>query len=117
MSTLFQSLTESSTEPAKRRAAPRPRRQRAGEITIDEILEDPRQIEQMRSYVSMQVPMECHSAWSDLSWKAAAMASEGATIAIKRQGVQTLLLMSGVKAEVEQSTRTWTFGAAEDSAS
>jgi hypothetical protein len=116
MSTLFQSLTESPAETEKHRAVPRPRR-RAGETTLDEILEDPRQIDQMRSYVSMQAPMECHSAWSDLSWKAAAMASEGATIAIKRQGVQTLLLMSGVKSEVERQTRTWTGVAAEDPAS
>jgi hypothetical protein len=77
---------------------------------IQDILDDPRQIRLMRGNVSIQAPMECHSAWSDLAWKSAAMATDGATNEIRIQGVKVLLMMAGIKADVMETTRKWCGG-------
>ena len=92
MSTLFQNFTGAADPVASKPRAPRPRR-RAEDPAIQDIVDDPHQILLMRGNVSIKSPMECHSAWSDLAWKSAEMATNGATNEMKIQGVKALLMM------------------------
>lgn len=111
MNTLFQSLT-GDPMPAPAKPLSSRTRRRPDDPAIQDIVDDPRQIMLMRSNVVIKAPSECHSAWSNLAWKSAAMATDGATKKIKTQGVKILLMMAGVKADVMESTRKWTGGAA-----
>lgn len=116
MSTLCQILVgeaASCEPPQKPRVETRRRRQKKDD-SLDAILDDPRQIDQMRRCVSStKGAMQGYEAWHELAWRATAMARDGETLAIKKQGVQILLQMSGVKSDLERSAFNYRNGSEE----